>query len=50
MKGGKKTLKLIFLSLTLLVPVAIYLFLRFFGHNQFNIPIGLQCPAAINDS
>jgi len=39
MKGGKKTLKLIFLSLTLLVPVAIYLFLRFFGHNQFNIPI-----------
>jgi protein SCO1/2 len=39
MKGQKNTVKLVFLSITLLVPIAIYLFLRFFGHNQFDIPI-----------
>lgn len=39
MKGQKKNLKIVFLSLMLLAPVAIYLFLRIFGQNEFGIPI-----------
>ena len=39
MKRPKNTLKFIFLTLTLLLPVGIYLFLRFFGQNQFEIPV-----------
>lgn len=30
--------KIIFLSLALLLPVAIFLFLKFFGKNQFDVP------------
>ena len=34
----KKGLKVVFLSIILILPVLIYLFLRTFGENQYNLP------------
>jgi len=45
-----KYLKGIFLTATLLIPVVIFLFLKFFGENKFDIPIYYQegVPHAFN--
>jgi hypothetical protein len=37
-----KTKKIIFLTLSLLLPVAIFIFLKLFGRNQFDVPVMYQ--------
>lgn len=48
-----KTKKIIFLTLALLLPVAVFIFLKLFGRNQFDVPVmyqegSIDAPAGCN--